>query len=49
VIINDEERTKPTTNVAIELIKPRITPANALPITIEYKLTGAINNSSKLL
>ncbi len=36
-------------NIAKQLIRPRITPVKAFPITIENKLTGAIKSSSKLL
>ena len=49
LIINTGERTKPTAIMATELISPRTTPINALPITMEYKLIGDIRHSSKLL
>jgi len=47
--INVGNRISPTTSIATELIKPRTTPINDLPITKEYRLTGEIKNSSKLL
>ena len=47
LIINVGEITKPTSNIALELIKPLTTPIKVFPMASEKRLIGDIKHSSK--